>query len=114
MTLEIITHLFDVASVAAVLGTWVRWLITEKRKQREEYIKQITDREATHTEEVFALKNEISAYANDYKQMAGNAIKVITLADDKLKKQEKDNLMVRDIHRMVEEMADILKKNSNL
>ena len=85
--LDIISKLIDVAPVVGVLGYWV-------------YSEKVSNKK---------LKQDVQQYAADYKQMAENAIKIITLADDKLSKDQKSDEKVRDIHRMVSEVLEIIK-----
>lgn len=90
MNQEILSQLFTVAPVTAVLGYWVISL----RKENTE------------------LKTDVKSAIKDYKEMSANMIKIITLVDHNLQKQEKDNDLVKDIHRMVHEITEIIKKNN--
>jgi len=86
-SINVMQQLFTVAPVVGVLGWWISNLL-----------KQIKE-----------LRTENREHINNYKTMAENAIKIITLADDKLSKDEGNNEKIINIHRMVEESLNIIK-----
>ena len=84
---SIIKELLTVAPVVGVLGWWVSSLKNQLKQEREEN-KEITQ---------------------DYKKMAEKSIEVLTLADDKLKKNEFSGERINDIHRIVNELSELVK-----
>ena len=87
--INIVSELIKIAPAVGILGYWVFSLKAELKAEKEEN-----------------KQNTI-----DYKTMAENAIKIITLADDKLSKDQGNNEKVTDIHRMVAETLEIVKKH---
>ena len=86
--LDIIGNLITTSPVAGVL---LYWVISLKKELKE-------------------AKTANAEYANDYKQMSENAIKIITLTEDKLGRDQGSNEKIRDIHRMVGEILEIEKR----
>lgn len=57
-----------------------------------------------------AKEKELRDYAQDYKDISSNALKIITLADERLKTNEGSSEKITDIHRMVGEILDIERR----
>jgi hypothetical protein len=97
------SELFKLGPVVALLGYAIYYLKNQLKEVVETKDAQIT-----------SLQNENKEYAKDYKSMAENAITVITLADDKLKNDAGNNEKINDIHRIVGETLDIIRKRDQI
>ena len=56
------------------------------------------------------LEIELKEYGKDYRSIAENAIKVVTLADARLSDETNRDEKVNDIHRMVAEILEIERR----
>lgn len=86
--MEIVYELMKVAPAVGIMAWWV-YSLKEQLKD---------------------LKEDNKNFTEDYKKMAENAIKVVTIADDRLKNDQSNNEQIKDIHRMVGELLDIERR----
>ena len=96
--IDIIIELIKYVPVVGVLGWWIYSL-----KQ------QTTSSEILYQKREEDLLAKLDTSSKDYKKLAEDAIKVITLADDKLRKNNDQNDTVKDIHRIVKELNSKIK-----
>ena len=96
--IDIIIELIKYVPVVGVLGWWIYSLKQQTTSSETLYQKREED-----------LLAKLDTSSQDYKKLAEDAIKVITLADDKLRKNNDQNDTVKDIHRIVKELNSKIK-----
>jgi hypothetical protein len=80
--------------IAVFAGGAIWYLITQLKKKDQK---------------ISSLETELKDYSKDYRDMDNNSLKVLTLVDDKLKTDILSNEIIKDIHRMVEEILSLQK-----
>jgi len=96
--IDIIIELIKYVPVVGVLGWWIYSLKQQSTSSETLYQKREED-----------LLNKLDTSSQDYKKLAEDAIKVITLADDKLRQNNNQSDTVKDIHRIVKELNSKIK-----
>lgn len=94
-SVEIFQELAKLGMVFVLMGIAVLYM----KNQKDKADKKVDD-----------LEKELKDYSKDYRDLANNSLKVLTLVDDKLKSDILNNDHVREIHRMVSEILEIEKK----
>jgi len=96
--IDIIIELIKYVPVVGVLGWWIYSLKQQTTSSETLYQKREED-----------LLAKLDTSSQDYKKLAEDAIKVITLADDKLRQNNDQSDTVKDIHRIVKELNSKIK-----
>jgi hypothetical protein len=96
--IDIIIELIKYVPVVGVLGWWIYSLKQQSTSSETLYQKREDD-----------LLTKLDTSSKDYKKLAEDAIKVITLADDKLRQNNNQSDTVKDIHRIVKELNSKIK-----
>ena len=96
--IDIIIELIKYVPVVGVLGWWIYSLKQQTTSSETLYQKREED-----------LLAKLDTSSKDYKKLAEDAIKVITLADDKLRQNNDQSDTVKDIHRIVKELNSKIK-----
>ena len=96
--IDIIIELIKYVPVVGVLGWWIYSLKQQTTSSETLYQKREED-----------LLAKLDTSSKDYKKLAEDAIKVITLADDKLRQNNNQSDTVKDIHRIVKELNSKIK-----
>lgn len=88
---------WEVAPVVAVLAAavWGLWILLGKKE-----------------EEIKKLNDDLKEYSKDYKELANKSLSVLILVDDKLKNDNHSNDVIKEVHRIVQEILEIEKKRS--
>jgi len=86
--MEILQELFKVAPVVGVMGYFI-WLRNKEIKDYKEDNKQLVE---------------------DFKSMTENAIKIITLTEDRLDKTQSQGKEITEIKTIVKDIKDLLQK----
>ena len=96
--IDIIIELIKYVPVVGVLGWWIYSLKQQTTSSETLYQKREED-----------LLAKLDTSSQDYKKLAEDAIKVITLADDKLRQNNDQSDTIKDIHRIVKELNSKIK-----
>ena len=96
--IDIIIELIKYVPVVGVLGWWIYSLKQQTTSSETLYQKREED-----------LLAKLDTSSKDYKKLAEDAIKVITLADDKLRQNNDQSDTIKDIHRIVKELNSKIK-----
>ena len=96
--IDIIIELIKYVPVVGVLGWWIYSLKQQTTSSETLYQKREED-----------LLAKLDTSSQDHKKLAEDAIKVITLADDKLRQNNDQSDTIKDIHRFVKELNSKIK-----
>lgn len=93
MDLDLFNILFTVSPALGVMGLWV-YSLNNKLKGKEDDYKD--------------LQKDIKQFSNDYKDLTETSLKIITLADERLKENNDTGGKVREIHQAVNEIKELI------